>query len=228
MVSLVITLLLTKLTIGAKKRDFIARTVSVAVFAYKLVYFAYVNVKGTFSVPVEISTISYFLLPIIITFKIKKLYNVGAFFGMISGLGFFAYYSIFGFTMNAHHTLIEVLIGCFCHGYLLLCGAYLFFTNRFERKTSSSLWITILAILCWAMVFFDEETRGVTFVYFLIKPEFLNLFAVPVLNALLKAVYYAALSFGYYGVTRLFYALNAKWVKDRNDEVTYSETNVAA
>lgn len=179
-------------------------------------------------VSVEISMISYFLLPIIITFKIKKLYNVGAFFGMISGLGFFAYYSIFGFTMNAHHTLIEVLIGCFCHGYLLLCGAYLFFTNRFERKTSSSLWITILAILCWAMVFFDEETRGVTFVYFLIKPEFLNLFAVPVLNALLKAVYYAALSFGYYGVTRLFYTLNAKWVKNRNDEVTYSETNVAA
>ena len=72
MVSLVITLLLTKLTIGAKKRDLIARTVSVAVFAYKLVYFAYVNVKGTFSVPVEISTISYFLLPIIITFKIKN------------------------------------------------------------------------------------------------------------------------------------------------------------
>ena len=85
-------------------------------------------------VSVEISTISYFLLPIIITFKIKKLYNVGAFFGMISDLGFFAYYSIFGFTMNAHHTLIEVLIGCFCHGYLLLCGAYLFFTNRFEKK----------------------------------------------------------------------------------------------
>lgn len=52
-VSLVITLLLTKLTIGAKKRDLIARTVSVAVFAYKLVYFAYVNVKGTFSAPVE-------------------------------------------------------------------------------------------------------------------------------------------------------------------------------
>ena len=66
-------------------------------------------------------------------------------------------------------------------------------------------------MLSWALVFYDMEMRGITFIYYIIKPEFLFLFRNMSLNAILIAVYYALLVTAFRFAVRLFIKLNNKY-----------------
>jgi len=206
--SFVLCIIIDKLLEKTRKNTAILRAVSVLIFVYKTVHYIVKNVRGELCIPLEISNISYFLIPVILSFKIKKLYNVGAFFGIAAGIGYFAFYTAFGFTVYENFTLSEILVGCFCHGYLFVCGLHLFKTNTFDEKGKLSIWVTILAMLAWALVFFDMEIQGITFIYFIIKPQFLFIFNSMPLNVLLVILYYCALTAAFYGAVKLFYKLN--------------------
>jgi len=208
--SFVLCVIIDKLLEKTKKNTAILRAVSVLIFVYKTVHYIVKNVNGELCIPVEISNISYFLIPLILSFRIKKLYNVGAFFGIAAGIGYFAFYTACGFTVYDSFTVSEILVGCFCHGYLFVCGLHLFKTNTFDEKGKLSIWVAILAMLAWALVFFDMEMQGITFIYFIIKPQFLFLFDSMPLNVLLVMVYYCTLTAAFYGAVKLFYKLNAK------------------
>lgn len=192
-----------------KRGEKVLRAVSVALFVYKCYFYISENAKGNVYLPIEISSISYFLIPFMLTFKIKGLYGVGAFFGSIAGLGFFSAYGILGSVIGEGFTLKEIIIGCVCHGFLLISGFYLAENYKYEKKNSLRLWTAILAMLAWAFAFYDAG-RGLTFVYFIIKPSFLWVFETPSLNAVVTILYFAALCVAYYFGTRAFYAVNAK------------------
>ncbi len=192
-----------------KYLDKVIRGISAAVFIYKSAFYISENIKGNVCIPVEISTISYFMIPVILTFKIKGLYGVAAFFGCVAGLGYFAAYIPLGFWAAASFTVKEVIIGCFCHGYLLLTGAYLLESYALDKRKSKDIWITLLAMLCWALVFYDS-TRSLTFVYLVVKPEFLQVFSSSVINFFVTIAYYEAWGTAFYFGVKLFYKLNAR------------------
>lgn len=206
----VLTVVLGKLLSAYRHGQTVIRVVSAIIFIYKIAHYIVLNIRGILSIPVEISCISYILLPLIITFKIKKLYPVGAFFGIMAGIGYFSFYTAAGFTVAENFTVVQIITGCFCHGYLYVAGRYLFGTVKLEEKDKLSVWVTLFAMLCWALVFYDWEMRGITFIYFIIKPEFLKIFSVPALNALLFAVYYAVIAFAFAAVLKLFFNINRK------------------
>jgi len=219
--SFVLMILTGKLLDKTSKQDLILRTVSTILFIYKTYFYISQNLKGNVAIPVEISNISYYLLFIIIVFRIKKLYCVGAFFGIMAGIGYFAFYSFLGFTVAESFTLKDILIGCFSHGYLLVSGLYLFKNNVFENKEKFYIWITLLAMICWALIFYDVQMRGITFIYYIIKPEFLFVSQVFSLNVILIMLYYLILIFAVLGVIKLFFDINLKRKNNDGMLITY-------
>lgn len=208
-VSFAVAVIFDKLLDRSRYNKAILRVISIVIFVYKSVYYVLQNVRGNLCIPVEISCISYFLIPIILSFKINALYNVGAFFGIVAGIGYFAFYTVCGFTVYDSFTIYDILLGCFCHGYLFVCGLHLFRTNTFDEKGKLSIWVAILAMLAWALVFFDMEMQGITFIYFVIKPQYLFFFDNMPLNVFIVMMYYSVLTVGFYGAVKLFYKLNA-------------------
>ena len=209
-------LVFNKIMQKVSKAELILRILSGAILIYKTVYFILENVQGNVSIPIEISNISYFLLPIIILFRVRKLYSVGAFFGIMAGLGFFLFYIVAGFTVEEFFTTQELLIMCFCHGYLLITGLYLFQNYKFENTEKPRIWITIFAMLCWSLVFYNIEMRGITFIHYIIKPEFLLVFDNMSLNILLMALYYSVLVTAFAFVVKAFFAINHRQKKHFN------------
>lgn len=222
--SLILTLVLSWLLQKSKYKEHIIRVISIALFAYKLTDYILKNINGNFSIPVEISSISYFLVPIILSFKIKKMYHIGSFLGIASGIGYFAFYTFFGFTLVNQFSIIDILTGCFSHGFLLLAGIHLFKNNSFKSKDSLTIWITMLAIICWGLIFYDIEMRGITFVYYIVKPTFLFIFDALILNVMLLLLYYAILLTAFYFVLKLFFKLNKRYQKNDNSTATHCDT----
>lgn len=214
--SFILMSVLSSLLSKTKKSELILRILSILIFVYKLIHYIIENINGNLAIPVEISNISYFLMSIILVFKIKSLYSIGAFYGIMAGLGYFLFYTFFGFTMTNNFTIKSILEGCFNHGYLLVSGLYLFKTSKFEDKDKLKIWATIFAMLSWSLVFYDMQLRGVTFIYYIIKPKFLFIFENMSLNVLLMMVYYALLVTAFYFVIKLFFKLNNKQKENQN------------
>ncbi len=208
-VSFILYILMSGLLEKTRKKELILRILSIVIFVYKATHYILENIKGNLCIPVEISCISYFLIPLILSFRIKKLYNVGAFFGIAAGIGYFAFYTACGFTVYESFSVTDILTGCFCHGYLFLCGLYLFKNYTFDEKGKLSIWVALLGMLAWALVFYDVEIRGITFIYYIIKPQFLLIFQSMPLNVIIIMVYYLVLTVAFYGVVKLFYKLNS-------------------
>ena len=206
---LAIMLTLGYLFYKTEKEEQIYRILSIIIFVYKLAYYVIINIKGQFSVPIEISTITYFLMAVILMFKIKKLYVVGSFFGILAGIGYFVFYLCAGFTLQNSFLLKDVILGCFSHGYLLISGIYLFRNNDFKKSELPKLWITIFAMLCWALVFYDMGVQGITFIYYIIKPMFL-LTSITSLNIIILISYYVILAVLFRLVIELFFWSNER------------------
>lgn len=72
--SFLIILLLSNALKKTKKNELLLRTTSLILFIYKTLYYIMQNIKGNVSIPVEISSISYFLMTAIFLFRIEKIY----------------------------------------------------------------------------------------------------------------------------------------------------------
>jgi len=192
------------------KSEIILRIFSAFLLIYKTYFYIMQNVRGNFNIPIEISSVTYFLMSIIMIFKIKSLYSVGSFFGILAGLGFFSFYIFFGTFYATTFSIKEMIIGCVSHGYVLINGLYLFKNKNFHMIEQQKVWTTIFAMLSWALVFYDVGNRGVTFIYYIVKPKFLLIFPTMSLNVLLMIAYYFLLIFAFRFVIKLFFTLNKK------------------
>jgi len=226
--SFVLMIFLSAIIEKTKKSEIILRSLSLVLFVYKSIYYIVQNIKGNLSVPVEISSITYFLMFIILIFKIKSLYGVGSFYGIMAGLGYFTFYTLFGFTVAESFSIKELLIGCFSHGFVFVSGMHLYKTNKFSKIDKLKVWITIFAMLSWALVFYDIEMRGITFIYYIIKPKFLFVFENMSLNVILMIAYYTVLVTAFYFVIKIFFRLNNKLkVKTLEDKIKYNKNQKA-
>lgn len=184
------------------------RAASFLLAIYKAAFYIVKNARGDLTVPVEISAVSYFIVPVIVAFRIRRAYTPAAFLGIASGLEFFLFYAAAGFTVSGGVSLKELIIGIISHGYLFFTGTALFTRCVFPKKESVKIWLAMLAILCWALLFYDVEQRGITFIYYVIKPQFLFVFSSPSANLSAAVAYYATLCALFYGAVKLFFFCN--------------------
>lgn len=218
-ISIISFIIMILLNWGSKKFKYtpiVIQVFSIILFAYKSVFYIIQDLNGNISIPVEISSISYFLIPLILTFKIKKLYVVASFLGVASGLGFFLFYILIGFTVSTNFTIAEFLISVFSHSYLLTAGLQIMFRNRFVNKPQT-IWLAMLGVICWSMAFYDFANRGLTFIYYIIKPSYLCVFSSNVLNIFSVIIFYAIVLVLFHFAVKLFFRVNNKINKNTTD-----------
>ncbi|MDD3123981.1 MAG: hypothetical protein PHC62_10840 [Candidatus Izemoplasmatales bacterium] len=175
---------------------------------FKTIEFTLVNVKGEFSYPIEISTITYFMFSITLLFNVKKYLHVATFFAIISGIGFFLFYSLFGSVSLLHYDIEKHIISVICHGILLVGGVFLLMQNEFNKSKKFDIYVVMLAILGHASIFYIDSIKNTTFIYYLIKPEFLQVFSSPWQNYLVQVLYYLILMFVFNQLIAIFYKIN--------------------
>lgn len=205
--SLALMFLFSFLLSKTEREGLILRMFSVVLLAYKSMQYIVNNIKGHIAIPVEISTVTYFLMFIVLIFNVRSLYNVSSFFGILAGVGYYMYYIICG-SMLTSLTLKSLITACIYHGFILIAVIYLFREYRFDQRDNHKIWTTILAMLCWAMLFYDINNVGTRFVYFITKPTFLYVFSNMQLNVLLSLVYYTLIVVTFHFLIKLFIYVN--------------------
>jgi hypothetical protein len=186
----------------------VLRIISALLLVFKLGEYLYKNINGFYTFPVEISTITYFMFSLIIVFNIKMAFYLASFFAVLCGVGFFVYYSLFGFISSLHFGLYKHIIAIISHGILLFGGLYIFKHNQFQQEKRSSIYLVILGIIAHASLFYIDSIQNTTFIYYIIRPDFLNLFRYVWVNHFLKISYFILLFVIFGQIIHLFYRLN--------------------
>jgi len=187
------------------------KVLAIVLFVYKTLEYIIMNVFFEFSFPIEISTITYFMFSIIVLFDMKKYYHIAAFFALVSGLGFFLYYSIFGFISSLYFGYVRHFIAVISHGILLVGGSYLFFKQVFSNTKKTSIIITMLAIIAHGSIFYTDSIKNTTFIYFLVNPEFLMVTNLLMINHMILLGYYVILFSVFVFIIEKFFLLNKKY-----------------
>lgn len=221
-IGLIVSLSIYYLLNNSSRGDILLRVIAGGLLLFKIGEYLYKNLHGIYTYPMEISTITYFMFSIIVIFRIKPAYHVASFYAILSGIGFFIYYTIFGYQSFLYFGMGKHIIGIVSHGVLLFGGLYLFKHFSFSKEKSINIYMIILMIVAHASVFYVESIKNTTFIYFIIRPEFIEIFAKIWVNHTLKIAYYITLFFVFSKVIHIFYNFNHKihqHINIKNDHV---------
>jgi hypothetical protein len=107
------------------------------------------------------------------------------------------------------------IIAIIAHGLLFIGGTYLLLSNDFRKTNKMDLLLTMVLILAHASIFYTDAIKGTTFVYFLIRPEFLKISSIDSVNHFIKIIYYltAFLIFGF--TIKKFYYINEQTITNK-------------
>lgn len=175
---------------------------------YKIGQYTYLSFTQGFTYPVEISTVTYFVFTIVVVIGKEKLYSIASFFGMLSGFGYFTYYSILGYQATFHLGLYDLIIAIFSHGVLFAGGVYLSKIYYFPKKNRFYNYIVLALMLLNAAYYYRNIDSSRNFIFLVVKPTYLNLFEYNLFNIGIKILFYVAWTGFILVCTKLFYLFN--------------------
>lgn len=107
---------------------------SIFLFLYKTIeYTLYgLNLEPS-KIPVEYSTITYFLLSITVIFRLDSLKPLASFMGIVSGLGYVIVFMVLGPTYLSHQGLYITSMAFINHSIVFWGGLVLLRTERFQK-----------------------------------------------------------------------------------------------
>ena len=101
--------------------------------------FVYPFIDGAVLLPVEFSTVAYFLVPLILLASIKGLRSWAAYSGLMAGFFYYMAAIFAGGPIYCSYPPDDIYISLFCHGALYLCGFVTIGTERFSAKDAPKL-----------------------------------------------------------------------------------------
>ncbi len=183
------------------------KSLSILLFSYKIMQYTYLSFTQGLTYPVEISTVTYFLFSFIVILGKERLFHIASFFGILSGFGYFIYYSIWGSVATYHLGTYDLIIALISHGIVFSGGVYLFRRYYLNPKHFKEIYITIFIMILHAFIFYYNMDSGTTFIYNIVKPNYLLSSERPIMNI---SFFYAALLTGYSIFVYLFYKINGR------------------
>lgn len=194
----------------------IIKTLAVLVLSFNI----YHIIDSPTSIPVEFSTVTYFVAPIIILLNIKRL-EVWAIYSSIMA-GFFYYLTMISVGGNVYelYSPINVYTSLFCHGSVFFIAIVKLKTNTYNSKDYLMLLIGNAIIVIWALYIRSEfPITGRLFIYELTD-------AVHIKNAtdtylwIFLPLYYVTLGYLVYWSSKYIFKLNKrfhnKWLINQN------------
>ena len=199
------------LHLNEKQKNIILNIISAFLLCFNIFRYAIQSFKtGVMRIPVDFSSVSYFLLPAIVLMRLSALRVWAAYSGVLAGSGYFLFMSIFGDIAYVGYNPSSIVFALLCHGALLICGLLIISEKEFSPFTGWIITIGLIGISLHAFLLRDHFSGGKgIFIYellFAFRPiSFLGRGIIPFYYLLLFAL--VIISFN------LFYRLNVKLAK---------------
>lgn len=200
----------------SKWRWSLGRMLAVFLFTIRMGLLLWSWSQGVLEIPVEISTISYFLFSLVMMFRKEAIYDLAAFFSLMSGMGFFLFYGIVGLPDFLFTSALSFVVSAISHGILLFGGIVLVRKIDFRMKNRARIWIGILAILLHAAMVLDQGVENPTFVSYLVRLDYLDFTNSVLLNSMVRMSFLGLFIVVFQALIRGFYGINS-WVMSRRE-----------
>ncbi len=102
-------------------------------------------------IPVELSTVAYFIVPLTILFGIKKLKIWAVYSALLSGIIYYSAMILFGTKIYSDYPPYTVYMAIYNHGALLTYSYITLSTTIFYKKDRYIIWIGIIFSILWAL-----------------------------------------------------------------------------
>ena len=116
-----------------------------------LIYNIGIIIVFPYKVPVEFSTLSYFLVPIIVLFNIKELRIWAVYTALLSGVIYYISMILYGTTLYGHFPVYSVVTSLFNHGSLLAYALVSLGNYEFKKSESKIIRFGLLLNAGWAL-----------------------------------------------------------------------------
>ena len=103
-------------------------------------------------IPVELSTVAYFIVPIIVLFNLSGLKAWGVYSSIISGVIYFAAMIILGNYLYEDYPAYGVYAAIYNHGALLSYAYITLSTTKIRKSERMVIWIGIIFSATWALL----------------------------------------------------------------------------
>ena len=112
----------------------------------------YPFIKGVLTLPVEFSTVAYFLVPTILLTSKKRLHSWAAYSGLMAGFFYYMAMIVAGGLIYGKKPPLDIYISMFCHGSIYLCGFVTIGTEECRATDAPKLalgvaWVAIRAAI---------------------------------------------------------------------------------
>ena len=201
------------LTLDLKKKNLILNLISAALLSFNIYRYISRSIEAGFTrIPVEFSSVAYFLVPLIVLLKIPLLRVWAAYSALLAGSGYFVSIVLLGDRVYSNYKTVSIVTALLCHGALLLIGLLLISEKRFSPYSgwiiaAGLIYITLRTMLLRARF----SGGGGIFIYAVIYA----LRPVKIFGAGIQPVYYLSLICLLILSFNLFYRLNLKLAKNR-------------
>ncbi len=101
--------------------------------------FFYPVVCKTVQIPVEFSTVAYFVVPTVLLTRAERLKSWAAYSGLMAGFFYYMAMIVAGGTIYHAQAPLDVYISMFCHGAIYACGLVTIASSRLREKDGKKL-----------------------------------------------------------------------------------------
>ena len=147
----------------SKRRTIVRRLCAVLLFGNLLRYcVVYPLMEGVVMLPVEFSTVAYFLVPAILLTSKKRLHSWAAYSGLMAGFFYYMAMIVAGGRIYGTNPPLDSYISMFCHGSIYFCGFVTIGTEVCSAKDAPKLaigvaWVAVRAAILRPFVVGSER-----------------------------------------------------------------------
>lgn len=172
------------------------------VFMYNLVIHIVVPTK----IPIELSTISYFVVPIILYFNIKKLNIWAVYAAFISGFLYYISMILAGDAMYGNFPIYSYSTSLFNHGTLIVYSLIVAKDVVFKRKEIFIIHLGLILTMVYALLMRPIITHpGRIFIYMILDAELVTEYFMNIKNIMYPLYYILLGAFLYFSGYIVFF-----------------------
>ena len=135
------------LKLSIRKQQIVLKIQLLIVLIYSIGYMIMIPGK----IPVELSTVAYFIVPLTILFGIKKLKIWAVYSALLSSIIYYSAMVLFGTLIFSDYPPYTVYMAMYNHGALLTYSYITLNTTIFYKKDRYIIWIGVILSILWAL-----------------------------------------------------------------------------
>ncbi len=158
----------------SKPREFQFKVIKVQLLLV-LLYNIVIHIVVPTKLPIELSTISYFVVPIVLFLNIKKLNVWAVYASILSGALYYFSMIVAGQQMYGHFPVYSYSTSLFNHGTLLMYSMIMLSNVRFFKSERFIIWIGLAITIVYVLLMRPLVTHpGRIFIYEILDAELVN------------------------------------------------------